>query len=1260
MARPTEFPPSESIPLSKSPEKKKNNVEPCADAVCFTAGLQGVAFAAGTTHAHMAADRAAPAVIAGVSTGALNAAVMQRCYQDLTESREEQSGSLAIEASRWKFLRRYVTKLSYSPNSVLWDAIPNHTDIFAADQAPLNDLGISDSLREPQKEAEKRKITIDNFFEWITSLPVRVSLLADTTVAYVRWKEKGASPARFTNCLRFILIGLPLLLRVCLHAIADRIHHPMKGVFRRTAVLALLGVTLFYLLPVFLTSLPMEWLLLRHFYLRAAMVMAVIAIAMIYLRPLNRVRQSWILTLAYLLPIFFLSLVEMWGFARYQHLAAVVMWIAASFSFLLSAVMLTQWQFKKGRRPSYFLDPLLSDLGMKTGLITNFYLRNELTDLFGAPSIVDQKPMPVVLVAAPLEILKVKGAPAPTFLLSANTGANLVDALCTAMAIPGLLPAKCLDSAKGNEANDWWPDKQHDLGHPPAKLHLVDGAAVRQNPLPALIDYLKRNPEIAEKVAAKPGSREKEPKASIHIIYSVPLSGPKQAVCPLPDKDANIVDVAFTSLRLARRRDTQMEVEQMEAISKLQAEIDLFSERGQVDEQQGTPKTLKLFADEISPERDSPFDNSLNPSHDAVMKQVAEGCRRTLQVLYREELQGRGQVSCPAFIRQVAPHREQFTPGLPEVCQHCCALLEAPPPKIERSPQLDIGRCPELKVLECNLQSYPRLVFLASGGVFRGAFHIGMLAALWQGRMKPDLIVGASVGTLMGAVLGAMFTRKAKALELLGTLTKAFDRVDSQIALTNTLKGAAREIGVRARKIHISPAEITKKIKQGGKLDPGFAALGAPPQLVDALSDFFSIPRQDVAKIAAKFVAGEVAEETNTFLKAIKEKTLPQLKIQYAIVGSALLELRARDLLKDVENAACQAQPFEGIAFYGTVTNMGGKHPELMLGDYSKYSRPFDFVEAALASSAFPAIFASRRESEIFPGIGRTDVRFADGGMFDNLPFIHAIEALGDAQLRARNALGRHYDRSASLRERAKKPDLFIAGSLNAPPELEELNGPASPVFDTLTSIWKRAKRLQDNGKIRSFENSSRTLHAQLEQLAKLHKPGSLIAADPDFLDSFVNTAVMPVFPADADHLNGTFQFCESLFLDRDKVLRSIADGCYQTMKTVAEAQAGKNGVSLHVRASMQALMRKNRNNTADKIGSIEMGENRSIEKGECPFFKIDGGRFKCPFAAASTNSVYPRSEQVYEFCKNDPAHKVRERQRAVAADIVEGVQQAA
>jgi len=46
------------------------------DAVCFTAGVIGIPFAAGVIHAYLASGRDAPLVAAGISGGALNAAAM--------------------------------------------------------------------------------------------------------------------------------------------------------------------------------------------------------------------------------------------------------------------------------------------------------------------------------------------------------------------------------------------------------------------------------------------------------------------------------------------------------------------------------------------------------------------------------------------------------------------------------------------------------------------------------------------------------------------------------------------------------------------------------------------------------------------------------------------------------------------------------------------------------------------------------------------------------------------------------------------------------------------------------------------------------------------------------------------------------------------------------------------------------------------------------------------------------------------------------
>jgi hypothetical protein len=52
------------------------------DSVCFTAGPKAAVIGAGTIHAYLAARRASPRVVAGISLGALNAAAMQRCYRE--------------------------------------------------------------------------------------------------------------------------------------------------------------------------------------------------------------------------------------------------------------------------------------------------------------------------------------------------------------------------------------------------------------------------------------------------------------------------------------------------------------------------------------------------------------------------------------------------------------------------------------------------------------------------------------------------------------------------------------------------------------------------------------------------------------------------------------------------------------------------------------------------------------------------------------------------------------------------------------------------------------------------------------------------------------------------------------------------------------------------------------------------------------------------------------------------------------------------
>src|SRR4051812_12639205 len=103
------------------------------DAICFTAGSQGSPFGAGVIHAWLASDRKTPVVVAGISMGAVSAAALQRCYQELAKD-----GSGDLEVKRWSWFRRYLSELSNNPLNVIWRAMPDPIDFFA-DKPPVRD-----------------------------------------------------------------------------------------------------------------------------------------------------------------------------------------------------------------------------------------------------------------------------------------------------------------------------------------------------------------------------------------------------------------------------------------------------------------------------------------------------------------------------------------------------------------------------------------------------------------------------------------------------------------------------------------------------------------------------------------------------------------------------------------------------------------------------------------------------------------------------------------------------------------------------------------------------------------------------------------------------------------------------------------------------------------------------------------------------------------------------------------------------------------
>jgi hypothetical protein len=296
----------------------------------------------------------------------------------------------------------------------------------------------------------------------------------------------------------------------------------------------------------------------------------------------------------------------------------------------------------------------------------------------------------------------------------------------------------------------------------------------------------------------------------------------------------------------------------------------------------------------------------------------------------------------------------------------------------------------------------------------------------------------------------------------------------------------------------------------------------------------------------------------------------------------------------------------------------------------------WDFVEAALSSSAFPFVFAPRSEAQVLPGLGRTDRLFADGGMFDNLPIFPAIEILSEVQVAANSDRrssdhrapaedGREVDTKeaqaaerlakvlANVERRAEHPHVMIAAGLNAVPK-------SGGHYDTLFKIRERAASLSVSSKIESFRGIAKRTNDALDEIRQGHQQLAAALADQpkraeevaSFLESVVHANIIDIDPSDKDHINGTFAFCASAGMEKNRVRRSIADGCFRTL-----LQFAKTGYS-----------------GAGEIRPLVWKESSSASY-DCPFFSRNGDALNCPFAHSTSADV----KQVRDVCAADQTH---------------------
>ncbi len=196
------------------------------DAVCFSSGLAGVAFSAGVIHAYLAADRKPPRVVAGISVGALSAAAMQRCYQELQKAKRDAvapdgENASRIEAGRWEWFRRYVSFLLDRPLDVIWNCIPDPTD-FLAELPPVQEPALPGGEKRAQweqKDIEARRLLwiYVRLGRWLAHLGITVKLMATLLVHWVRWQERYPRRYWVLSGLRLAAYVPVLVLRLAVH-----------------------------------------------------------------------------------------------------------------------------------------------------------------------------------------------------------------------------------------------------------------------------------------------------------------------------------------------------------------------------------------------------------------------------------------------------------------------------------------------------------------------------------------------------------------------------------------------------------------------------------------------------------------------------------------------------------------------------------------------------------------------------------------------------------------------------------------------------------------------------------------------------------------------------------------------------------------------------------------------------------------------------------------------------------------------------------
>lgn len=542
-----------------------------------------------------------------------------------------------------------------------------------------------------------------------------------------------------------------------------------------------------------------------------------------------------------------------------------------------------------------------------------------------------------------------------------------------------------------------------DLGDVHADDVLMDAAEVEKMPLATVIGHWRRQRALKD---ADPAPKR------LFVVHHTPNNSAATA----PE---GYIDSVLRSLELSEQRDTHFNQRVTKLVTQLTKTIEDETQQAPSPPGLSDQRYVQVDPVAIAPARALPPSLSIWSSAQ-IGEGITEGCRATLSALHGDVLRELGEtqstVPCATLLRRLRadhPDSEGFFEPSDVACADCPRAIAVPPAQPSTTPT--IAQAADALPSREEGQEDPLVIAVPAGGVFRGVFQVGSIAALRRYGIRPELFAGASVGTLFSYLMEAMSRpdgqpRLRAVVDLMQTIPEWVDgRTDKTPGRVDYLadqflarwRADTPEFAAVAALHSLRPGHVVELLRDSGHerwrgvLD-GLNALLLYP--VEPLSDPTPAPASAaITPIDQHHLLDAIYSSLDGRygdLIALGDRVLHAWGVftpGHAADGEVLgFESVATELRKVIFDSGGDAHSVK-LEQWSTDNKvrflLSGAHFER--GTPEVFGRPWDdpsadTVEAALAASSFPVAFRRRRHAEVFgtPGEGT----YVDGGVFNNFP----------------------------------------------------------------------------------------------------------------------------------------------------------------------------------------------------------------------------------------------------------------------------------